>query len=111
MMRKLVAGLALTGSLAFGAAGVAGASTPSTSTSHATACASAEKLAAWVTQGESLASGWLPGAQSREAAAKAAGHTKAAAVIARRIARVEKAQTKGNKVLAKIAAKCGTSAS
>ena len=50
-------------------------------------------------------------AQANEAKATAAGHTKLAARIGRRIARVQTLETKGNTLLAKIAAKCGSTSS
>jgi hypothetical protein len=57
---------------------------------------------------EAKAQAWLPKAQARETKATDAGHTKLAAVIAKRIARVQKREARGNALLAKIAAKCGT---
>jgi hypothetical protein len=56
---------------------------------------------------------WLPKAQANQAKATAADKTKLAAAIGRRITRVQKLETEGTTLLAKIAAKCGpmTSAS
>ena len=53
----------------------------------------------------------MPKAQAREAKATAAGHTKVAARIGKRIARVQKFETRGTTLLAKIAAKCGSATS
>jgi hypothetical protein len=118
MMRKLIAVAAVSGSLALGVAGVAGATAPSTSTptstaTHATLCAKAEKWATRIQAREAKAATWVPKAEAREAAATAAGHTKLATHIGNRITRVQKWETRGNTVLAKIAAECGapTSAS
>jgi hypothetical protein len=122
MMRKLIATAAVAGSLAFGAvglvgsSGVAGAASPSTATTpgtatpatHASRCAQAETLAKWIQAGEAKAAVWLPKAQARQSAATAAGNTTVATRIAHRISRVQKLETKGNTLLAKIAAKCGT---
>ena len=52
----------------------------------------------------------MPKAQAREAKATAAGHTKVADAIAKRITRVQKLEGPGNKVVARIAAKCGSAA-
>jgi hypothetical protein len=117
MVRKLIAVAAVSGSLALGAAGmvgtaaVAGATTPSTPSSAtlATRCARAEKVATRVEALEAKAQAWLPRAQAREATATGAGHTKLATAIAKRIAWVHKREARGNALLAKIAAKCGTS--
>jgi hypothetical protein len=54
---------------------------------------------------------WLPKAQAREAAAKAAGNTKRADAIAARITRVQNRETKVNARLAKGQAACSASAS
>jgi hypothetical protein len=124
MMRKLIAAAAISGSLGLGAigivgtGGVAGASAPTSTTPttpatvspalHATRCAKAEKVAARITKLEGKATTWLPKAQAREAKATAAGNTKLATVIGNRITRVQKLEGRGNTLLAKIAAKCGT---
>ena len=94
MMRKLIAVAAVSGSLAFGAAGVIGLSgtagasvvqstapaTPSTSLAGDArfACAKAETLTTRIKAREAKATAWLPKAQAREAKATAAGHTKVA---------------------------------
>ena len=57
--------------------------------------------------GEAKAAAWVTKAQANEAKATGAEHTKLAARIAKRISRVQKLETRGNTLLAKIAAKCG----
>jgi hypothetical protein len=116
MMRKLIAVAAVAGSLGLGMAGVAGATTPTTPATpatspatHATRCAKAEKLAVRIQALETKAAAWVPKAQAREAKATAAGHTKLATRIGKRISRVEKLETRGTTLLGKISAKCGSS--
>ena len=53
----------------------------------------------------------MPKAQAREAKATAAGHTKLAARHRKRITRVQKLETRGTTLLAKISAKCGSASS
>jgi hypothetical protein len=130
-MRKLIAVAAVSGSLIFGAAGVIGTAgsagaavaaptsptSPTTATpdvtpaTHASRCAKAEERATRIHAREAKAAVGLPKAQAREAKATAAGHTKAATRISNRIARVQNLVTKGNTVLAKIAARCGSATS
>jgi hypothetical protein len=121
LTRTLIGAAALSGALTFGAAGIASGATTGTGTSsgsgssapastHTVNCARAEKLATRVQTLETKANTWLPKAAQREAAAKTADHPKLAALIGRRIARVEKLMPKGEKLLAKIAQKCGTAA-
>jgi hypothetical protein len=131
-MRKLIAMAAVSGSLAFGAAGVIGLSatagaatvgstaasapatvTPATVTpaTHAARCAKAEALATRIQAREAKAAAWLPKAQAREVKATAAGHTTVATRISNRITRVQKLEAKGNTLLARIAAKCGSATS
>jgi hypothetical protein len=101
----------VSGSLALGAVGVAGATTPASPASPATTatkCVKAEKLATRIQNLEAKAVAWVPKAQAREAKATAAGHPKVAARIADRITRVQKWETRGTTVLAKITAKCGS---
>lgn len=109
--RTLIAGAAMTGALTFGSAGLAGAATttnPTTSTATlASRCAKAEARVPKIEARLAKAADWLPKAQAREAAAKAAGHTKVAEKIAERITKVEKGVDHGKSVLAKIAERCG----
>jgi hypothetical protein len=112
MIRKLIAVAAVSGSLALGVVGVAGAATPaSTGTPTAAQCATAEKVATGIQTLESAAATWVPQAQAREAKATTAGHTKLAARIGKRIARVQKLETRGTTLLGKISAKCGSASS
>jgi hypothetical protein len=114
--RTLIAGAAITGALTFGAAGLAGASTPAGGPAPSTAttaqrCAKAEARVPKIEAREAKAATFVTAAEGREAKAKAAGHTKVAARIQDRINRVEKAEARGKTLLAKIAAKCGGSTS
>ena len=94
MIRRLIAAAAVSGTLALGVAGVAGASaptsTPTSTATHATRCAKAEKVATRIQTLETKAATWVPKAQAREAKATAAGHTKLATRIGNRITRVQK---------------------
>jgi hypothetical protein len=69
------------------------------------------KLEARVHAREAKIAQRLPKAQAREAAAKAAGHTKLANFIAKRIQRVQAREAQVNARLAKVEAKCGTASS
>jgi len=121
--RTMIAGVAIGAALTFGGAGLAGAAgtaspsttSPSTATTpattpatHADRCARAEKVGARITKRETKAATVLPKMEAREAKAKAAGHIKQAAAIENRIDRVKKLEARGDQVLAKIAAKCGS---
>jgi hypothetical protein len=117
MVRNIIAGAAVAGVLTLGTAGMAGAATSTTtggSTSAATTatkCARAAKIEARIHKYDSAVATRLPKAEAREAKAKAAGHTRIADFIAKRITRVQNRETKLNALLAKIEAKCGTSGS
>ena len=109
MFRTVIAGAAVAGALTFGAAGIAGASTPttgSTGSPSAAACAKLPTLQAKVQKVEAKVSTWVPKAEGREAKAKAAGHTKRADAIARRITWVQNRESKVNARLAKAQAAC-----
>jgi hypothetical protein len=112
MFRKIIAGTAVAGALSLGLAGMAGAATTNTPSSSGTPsaalCAKAAKVEARIQTWESKVNARLPKAEAREAAAKAAGHTKVATFIANRITKVQARETKVNARLAKIEAKCGT---
>jgi hypothetical protein len=117
MFRTIIAGAAAAGALTFGAAGIAGASTPATSgtgANKAVLCAKLPAIQAKVQKVEAKVTTWVPKAEAREAAAKTADRTKRADAIAARIARVQKRETRVNARLAKAQAACsasGTSAS
>ncbi len=89
MFRKIIAGTAIAGALTFGAAGLAGAATPTTPTGSnmAALCAKLPALQAKVQAREAKINAWVPKAQAREAKANAAGHTKLATAIGNRITR------------------------
>jgi hypothetical protein len=109
MLRKLVAVAALSGTMALGAVGVASAATPATpATTHTINCTKALARVPRIQAREAKAAVWVPKARAREATAQAAGHTKLAARIGRRITRVQKLEARGTKILARISAACGT---
>jgi hypothetical protein len=118
MFRKFVAVAALSGTMALGAVGVASATTPTTATpaatpavtpaNHTIDCTKALARVPKIQAAEAKAATFVTNAQAREAKATAAGHTKLAARIARRITRVQKLEARGNKILARISAACGT---
>ena len=81
MFRKIIAGTAVAGALTLGAAGIAGASTPTTGptggTPSAAVCAKLPAIQAKVQTLEAKVDRrGCPRPQAREAKAKAAGHTK-----------------------------------
>jgi hypothetical protein len=109
MFRTVIAGAAVAGALTFGAAGIAGASTPttgSTGTPSAAVCAKLPALQAKVQKVEAKVSNWVPKAEARETKAKAAGHTKLADAIAKRITWVQNRESRVNARLAKAQAAC-----
>jgi hypothetical protein len=111
MIRSVFAGAALTGTLALGAVGVAGATTTTSAPTHVVNCTKAQARAAKIEAREAKAASWVSTAQGREATATTAHHPKVAARIGRRISRVQKLEAQGTKVLARIAAKCGPTGS
>ena len=108
MIRKLIATTALTGALALGVTGVAGAASGGATTTTATpkACARAPHALARLDKLNAKYQAWLPKAEARETAAKKTHHTKLAAAIAKRITRAQKAYAKGAALYQKIEAKC-----
>jgi len=109
--RTLIAGAAMTGALTLGSSGLAGAAgTTSSTATLASRCAKAEARVPKIEARLAKAADWLPKAEARETAAKAAGHTKVAEKIAGRITKVEKAVDHGKTVLARIAERCGGAA-
>jgi hypothetical protein len=108
MLRKFVAVVALSGTMALGAVGVASASSTTTpAATHTIDCTKALARVPKINAREAKAATYVTKAGTREATAKAAGHTRVANRIARRIARVQKLEARGTKVLAVISAKCG----
>jgi hypothetical protein len=109
--RAVISVAALSGALTFGVAGMAGATTAApatTPTTHTIDCTKALARVPKINAREAKAATWVTKAQAREATATSAGHTKLANRIERRITRVQKAEARGTKVLAKISAACGT---
>ena len=104
MLKKIIATAVLGGTLALGAAGVAGAATTGNAT-HPN-CAKAQAAVTRIAKLEAKANVWLPKAQQREAAAVQNGNTKRAARIERRIDRVQKLEAKANARVQRIEAKC-----
>ena len=99
----------MAGALTFGAAGIAGASTPttgSTGTPSAALCAKLPALQAKVQKVEAKVSTWVPKAEARETKAKDAGHTKLADAIGKRITGVQNRESRVNARLAKAQAAC-----
>jgi hypothetical protein len=104
MLKKIIATAVLGGTLALGAAGVAGAATTS-GTTHPN-CAKAQAAVTRIVKLEAKANVWLPKAQQREATASQNGNTKRADRIERRIARVQKLEAKAAPRIQKLEAAC-----
>ncbi len=116
MLRKIIAGTAAVGALTFGAAGIAGASTPTTpapsgGTNTAAVCAKLPALESKVQAREAKINALLPKVQAREAKLKGEGKTTRANHLAARVTRIGNRETKANARLAKAEAKCGTTSS
>jgi hypothetical protein len=124
MLRTVVAGTAVVGALTFGAVGIAGATTPSTSSTAPTTttpssgqnsgppakCAKLPAVAARVQKAEGKLNARLPKVEAREAKLTSAGRTKWADALKARVARVQARVSKVNARLAKAEATCGTTA-
>jgi hypothetical protein len=123
--KRLAVGMAAATVVSLGLGGLAGAatpappSTPAPATSPSTApahrhfnCARAPRALARIEKAEAHIKADLPKLQAREQKAKAAGRTKAAARIQRRINRLEspKATARLDRLSAAIKTKCGVSA-
>ncbi len=115
MLRKIIAGTAVAGTLTLGMAGIAGAATASsnsgstgnTGTSVAARCAKLPQIESKVQTLEGKANNTLiPKLQDRENQAKAAGHTELADRIGKRIAWIQKREARVNARLQKLQAKC-----
>jgi hypothetical protein len=108
VLRKIVAVIALSGTMALGAVGVASATTTTTpATTHTIDCTKALARVPKINAREAKAATYVTKAGAREATAKAAGHTRVVNRITHRITRVQKLEARGTKVLAAISAKCG----
>jgi hypothetical protein len=110
MIRKFIATAALSGALALGATGIAGASGSTTATGAPAKvpalCAKAPAALAHLQKLNAEYQAWLPKAQAREAAAVKANQKKLAAKIESRIDRAQKAYNRGAAAYKKIEAKC-----
>jgi hypothetical protein len=115
MLRKIIAGTAVAGALTFGAAGIAGAATPTTSGGSSGAnitamCAKLPKVEARVHKVEAALAARAPKAEAREAKLKSEGKTAQAERLADRISKIKNREVQVNARLSKLEAKCGTSA-
>ena len=104
MLKKIIATAVLGGTLALGAAGVAGAA--ATGSSKHPNCAKAQAAVTRIVKLEAKADAWLPKAQQREATALKNGNTVRAARIEKRIDRVQKLEAKANVRILKLEAAC-----
>jgi hypothetical protein len=73
-------------------------------------CTLASRLLDRIARVEQRAQKWLPRAQARESAARAAGNTALAQRIAQRISRVEGLESRGSAITGRIEARCPGSA-
>jgi RNase H-fold protein (predicted Holliday junction resolvase) len=117
--RSLVVGAVAVGALTLGSAGIAGAaatpstpSTPATASAHQFNCANATKVLTRIQNVETKIASGLPKLTAAESKATAAGRTKLAARIQKRITRLESTTFKNrlDRVAAKIEAKCNVPA-
>ena len=111
MLRKIIAGAAVAGSLTLGTVGLAGGATPSPSgnsggTQLATLCAKLPQVQSLVTQWQSDVSGFVPKVQALESQAKTDGLTKVGTAIGNALSRVQNRESKLNARLTKLQAKC-----
>jgi hypothetical protein len=111
MLRKIIVGTAVAGSLTLGTVGLAGAATPAPSgtsggTQLATLCAKLPQVQSLVTQWQSDVNGFLPQVQALESQAKTDGLTKIGTGIANALSRVQNRESKLNARLTKLQAKC-----
>lgn len=109
--KSLVIGAVAVGALTIGSAGIAGAATPATPATASAQqfnCANASKVLTRIQNGEARIADGLPKLTAAEAKATAAGRTKLAARIQRRITRLESPAFKNrlDRVASKIEAKC-----
>jgi hypothetical protein len=116
MLRKIIVGTAVAGSLTLGAVGLAGAATPAPSgtsagTQVATLCAKLPQVQSLVTQWQSDVNGFLPQVQALESQAKTDGLTKIGTGIGNALSRVQNRESKLNARLTKLQAKCQSNGS
>ena len=118
--KKMIVGVVAVGALSLGAAGMAGAATPATSGSSTPAatrlakfnCDNATKVLDRIQKGEASIAAGLPKLTAAQSKAAAAGNTKRADRLQRRITRLESAafKTRLDKAAAAIEAKCNVAA-
>ena len=111
MLRKIIAGTAVVGSLTLGTVGLAGAATPSPSgnsggTQLATLCAKLPQVQSLVTQWQSDVTGFVPKVQALQSQAKTDGFTKVATAIGNALSRVQNRESRLNARLTKLQARC-----
>ena len=111
MLRKIIAGIVVVGSLTLGTVGLAGAATPSPSgnsggTRIATFCAKLPQVQSLVTQWQSDVNGFVPKVQALESQAKTDGFGKVATAIGNGLSRVQNRESKLNARLTKLQARC-----
>ena len=116
MLRKIIAGTAVAGSLTLGTVGLAGAATPPPSgnsggAQKAALCATLSQVESLVTQWQSDVSSFLPKAQALESQAKTDGLTKIGTGIGNALSRVQNRESKLNARLTKLQAKCQSNGS
>jgi hypothetical protein len=119
-VRKAIVGVVAVGALSLGVAGLAGtagAATPASSTPAATRlarfnCANATTVLDKIAKGEADIAAGLPKLTAAQAKAAAAGHTKVADKLQKRITRLESAGFKArlDKAASAIEAKCNVPA-
>jgi hypothetical protein len=114
--KKLIVGVVAVGALTVGAAGMAGAATTGTASAtparvHTFNCANAPKVLARIQKVEGDIANGLPKLTAAQAKASAAGKTKVAARLQKRITRLESSTFKArlDKITAAIDAKCNVS--
>jgi len=108
MLKKIIATVALGGSLAIGGATAASASPPTSSSTHFN-CANASKVLSRINKLESKEQTFVTKATAREATATKAGHSKVAKVIERRITVAQKKEARATELTQKIATACPSS--
>jgi hypothetical protein len=110
MLRRIIAGTAVAGSLVLGVAGFAGAATPSSGTSTASpkVCGRLATIEARVQAVEAKVNARIAKAQAREANLQTEGRTQRADRIAARITKAQNREARLNARLSNVEAKCGT---
>jgi hypothetical protein len=112
-VKKAIVGVVAVGALSLGVAGAAGAATPTSATTASTRlarfnCANATTVLDRIQKGEADIAAGLPKLTAAQAKAAAAGHTKVADRLQKRITRLESSTFKArlDRVASAIEAKC-----